>query len=120
MLAAAKGDSEIIKTLISKGAKVDAKDEQGRTALTKAVSLGKIEAAKTLVSPKADLETKDNTGWTPLVHAFADMHINSAEFLMRKGAKAGTTDKYAYSLLNLMMKLSDKKMARFIDANLTE
>ena len=90
---------EIIKTLIKSGAKVDAKDEQGRTALTKAVSLGKVEAARTLVAAKADLDAKDTGGWTPLMYAAELGKWKAAKFLVKKGADVNAKDNAGWTPL---------------------
>ncbi len=62
MLAAQKGYTGIVKLLLRKGAKVDAKGAQGRTALIKAASLGKIHIVKALLAKKAKMDGRDTGG----------------------------------------------------------
>ena len=111
-VASERGKKAKIARSVREGANSDGKGEHRLTALTKSVQLDKVEAAKT------DLKGKGS--WILLIHAFEELRIDSTKILVSKGAKASVTDKYAYPVLNLMMKLSDKKMTRPIDANMTE
>ena len=71
--------------LLSKGAKVDARDKSSRTPLRYAATYGNVEVTKVtsrsglgasrlgngqiLVEHKADVEAVDDSGWTPLYFA---------------------------------------------------
>ena len=58
--AAAKGDAAQIKTLVAKGAKVDAKDGYGRTALHVAAYASMHDAMRALVTAKANPNALEN------------------------------------------------------------
>jgi ankyrin repeat protein len=64
--AADFGQVEVIKYLISKGAKVDAKDAFGITPLLAAVYENHEEAAKILIEKGASVQVKGPDGLTPL------------------------------------------------------
>jgi ankyrin repeat protein/virulence-associated protein VapD len=81
--AAADGDIEQVRLLISKGADVDAKDEKGNTPLCHAVESGKIEIVQMLVDAGADV----NTGkWPPLCEAVDQNNVAIAKYLITHGA----------------------------------
>jgi ankyrin repeat protein len=66
--AAVWGDSEIVQLLLDAGARVDATDAQGRTALHHACSIGHVEVARLLISrDAAALTARTLDGETPLV-----------------------------------------------------
>ena len=64
--AAAKGDIAQVKSLLSKGADVNAKDKFGWTALHFATAQGSEEVARHLIAGAADVNAKDRRGRTPL------------------------------------------------------
>ena len=62
---------EVIHFLIERGAKVDAKNEHGRTPLIKAAQSGNLENVKLLVELGADISIKTDRGKTALASAKA-------------------------------------------------
>jgi len=81
--AAAKGDIEQLKLLMSKGADVNAKDETGDTALCYAVKVGKKGMVQMLVEGGADV----NIGSSPPLSIAVDKDdIAVAEYLIAHGA----------------------------------
>ena len=64
--AVADGDVERVKLLISKGADVNAKDEEEQTPLHHATRAANTEVVQLLVEAGADVNAKDNRGRTPL------------------------------------------------------
>jgi ankyrin repeat protein len=88
ILAAKFGDAEIVEFLINKGAKVDARDDEGRTALFFAEVGSKVFAS--LVAAGADINAKDNEG-------------NS--ILMRMGIEPDVRNEAGESALDLAVSL---------------
>jgi ankyrin repeat protein len=86
MEAAFNGDTAEVRAAIDNGANVDAKDENGVTALIYAATSGHLEIARLLVANGAKIELADGQGMTPLIEAVANEHLDLAEFLLAKGA----------------------------------
>jgi len=85
--AASAGHAEVVQLLIKAGAKVDARDSQGRTPLTWAADKGNVDATRKLVEAKADVRAVNNGGWTPLHYAMSRRHQEVAQLLVDNGAK---------------------------------
>src|SRR5260370_33014393 len=56
----------IVRLLIANGAKVNARDVEGGTALMQAALLGRADNVKILVEAGADVNARDNKGGTAL------------------------------------------------------
>jgi uncharacterized protein len=68
LIAAARtGSTELVQTLVEKGANVNAKDDMGRTALMWAANNGASDMAQFLLSKGAEVNAKDPTGKTALL-----------------------------------------------------
>lgn len=63
---------EALKLTVALGGDVNAKDENGRTALHGAVYLGDLDMIEFLAKNGADLEAKDKYGQTPMTIALGD------------------------------------------------
>jgi ankyrin repeat protein len=92
--AAAKGDNEQVKSLISQGADINAKNRTGDTPLHVAIANHKIETASLLIQKGADVNTKDRKGNTPLHAAAVKGDIKTANLLISKGADVNAENKY--------------------------
>ena len=77
--AAVSGDTDTVKALLDKGTKVDARDENGGTALGHAVWFGRLETVRLLIDRGADVNVKKQDGMTPLQLAIASNHPEVAE-----------------------------------------
>jgi hypothetical protein len=94
LIAAKKGNTEIIRILIESGAQVDGRDKSGLTPLMSAASVGKAGNVETLIAAAADLNAKDNKGITALMWATVKGFADVVEILLSNGAdvKAKTTE----------------------------
>ncbi|MHC4463638.1 MAG: ankyrin repeat domain-containing protein [Planctomycetota bacterium] len=72
--AVVNGDIKQVRSLLSKGADVNARDEDDWAPLHYAAHYGQKEAAKVLISKAADVNAKNESGKTPL-HVAADFGI---------------------------------------------
>lgn len=85
--AAADNAVALIERLIANGANVNAKDENGDTAVHAAAANNAINAAKALLNKEADINATNNEGNTPLHMANANGKHEIAKFLRGRGAK---------------------------------
>ena len=85
--ASMKGDLNEVKSLLSKGAAVDAATEFGATALIFASDRGYLEIVRTLIEHGADVNHKDATyESTPITWAAYSGHAQVVALLLVKGA----------------------------------
>ena len=90
--AAAEGNIEQVKLLISKGADVNAKDKLLRTALHYACEKGHTEVAKLLISQGAYVNAMDRNWAKPLHYAAMHGDKQTVELLISEGADVDAQD----------------------------
>jgi len=100
-LAAESAGGDVVELLLSKGVKVDEKDdESGFTALHLAARFGNKNAAELLIARGADINAKDKQGHTPLYVA-VNHDYKVAELLINKGADSSIRTESGRTLLQL-------------------
>ena len=92
-----KGDVKATKDLITKGAEINSKDNQGLTPLHIAVRRGHLELVKFLLSANADINLKDNRGWTPLHAIFETGNLEIVKLLLAKKADPNAKNTFDYT-----------------------
>ncbi|MEM0459829.1 MAG: ankyrin repeat domain-containing protein [Thermofilaceae archaeon] len=90
--AARKGDLQLVKKLVVKGADVNAKDLSGWTPLHYAAKEGHLEIVQFLVEKGASVNAEDISGWTPLHEAAYCGHLEIARFLAMRGANVNARE----------------------------
>ncbi|MDE7140592.1 MAG: ankyrin repeat domain-containing protein [Treponemataceae bacterium] len=85
-------DIERVKICIKSGENVDAKDNQGITALMYAIRKGKKDMAELLIKSGANVNAKDDAGRTALMLAASNGHKDIAELLIKSGADVNAKD----------------------------
>jgi ankyrin repeat protein len=80
---------EIVELLISKGADVNAKGDDGSIPLGTATLTGRKEIAELLIAEGADVNAKDDDGETPLDRAIKMKQTEMADLLRKHGGKTG-------------------------------
>jgi ankyrin repeat protein len=92
MAAAEQGSLAIVQSLLDKGANVDAKSNNGVTALIAAAAKRYPRTVQSLLDNGADVDTKDKYGRTALMVAAARGCFAMVQLLLDKGAKVVGTD----------------------------
>lgn len=85
--AASSGDIQFIQQSVAQSKdSIDARDDDGRTALYLAASAGQADIATLLLESGADVEAKDNRGSTPLLAAIRANDLTMVRILAEAGA----------------------------------
>lgn len=80
--AASKGHLEVVRSLLSAGAKVDVRDRHRGTPLLRAVATGKKEVVQLLLEAAADVGAKDKVGDNLMHVAVNGQHLLVLDLLM--------------------------------------
>lgn len=86
MRAVEEGNVAALEALLSKDAKVNARDKHGETALMYAAHDGHIEIVRRLLSNGADVNVRSYNGSTALMQAAGEGHIEVVGILLANGA----------------------------------
>jgi len=115
--AAANGDIELVKSLISSGADVNAPGNWGWTPLYTAAAIGHGDIVSLLIAKGANVDTPSELGMTPLHFAVRNDRRDIAKLLIENGADCSTRDKrgitplhatVAYGHIDIVTLLIDK------------
>jgi ankyrin repeat protein len=101
-IAAEMGRTDIIKLLIDGGKNVNAKNNEGKTALFLANPLG--EGIKTLIKAGANINELDNNDKTPLHHSAQNYSPAELKALIELGADVRAKDNKGNTPLNVISK----------------
>jgi ankyrin repeat protein len=88
-----KGQSEIIKALLAKKARIEARDSDGNTPLILAAKGDRLEALKLLLQARAAVNAEDSRGISALAWAAMKGAEQSALLLLEHGAKVDQASK---------------------------
>ena len=102
LLMAACWQSRIarVRELVETGARLEAQDENGNTALSWAASGGNTEIIAVLLDRGARLEHRSFAGVSPLSHACWEGQAQAIELLLSRGANIASCDNLGESLLH--------------------
>ncbi len=97
--AASRGNIDAINTLLSRGAKINARSDSGWTAL---FFVGGVhcDVVKVLVDAGADINIQDKNGLTALHKAVSNKDIDLVKELLSNGADVNTQDKNGETALH--------------------
>ena len=97
--AAQNGDAAEVKRLLAAGAKVNAIDAFGETALSKAAQQGNAEIVLILLTADADTGMREEIGQLPLIVAAAQGNIEIVRILLAARADTAGTDEEGITAL---------------------
>ena len=92
--AAVKGDNAEVARLLADGVNVNAKDNEGGTALAHAAWFGHLGTVKLLLEKGADVHAKKNDGATPLSLATWNKHADVVEALTKADSELLSIEKF--------------------------
>ncbi len=99
--AAINDHKDVVKFLVDRGAKVDAKDKNGMTPLLLAIMNNYKDVVELLLASKAGVNARcRNDGRTPLFFAVQGHSKDMVELLLAKGAKINAREDRGWTLLH--------------------
>jgi ankyrin repeat protein len=121
-VAAARGDTAEVESLLAAGADIDARTTDGPTALYLAVQMGYSEAAELLIANGADIEAETLYGNTPLLGALDFLQADMATLLLAQGADPNAVNSMGdtglhYTTDDRLRDVSEQLIAGGLDVN---
>jgi ankyrin repeat protein len=89
----------ILKLLLAKGAKVNARDRAGQTALSLAAAVGDVAALRVLLRAGAYIHIRDRKGNGALMGAVQHHNSETIKFLLEQGINANARNKEGKTVL---------------------
>jgi ankyrin repeat protein len=86
-IAASNGNTQVVETLLDRGADIDGADQQGWTSLMAATAAGKTDVVRVLLRRKVAVNTKNSFGNTALKVAIMNYRNESIRLLRQAGAR---------------------------------
>ena len=95
MIATAeRGELVVVKRFLAGGARIDARDQRGRTALLAATHRNQVDTARFLIQEGADVNAKDFIQDSPYLYAAAEGRIEILKATLAAGADLKDTNRY--------------------------
>lgn len=117
LLAAADGGHKnIVEILIANGSEVNAKDEEGETAMMHAVRKGHKETFEMLIAKGADVNLKNNKEFTAMMLAAAAGHKDFVETLIAKGGDVNAEGAEGVTALMVAKLNKHEDIAKMLEA----
>ncbi|MBU6401992.1 MAG: ankyrin repeat domain-containing protein, partial [Verrucomicrobia bacterium] len=106
----------VVSVLLDFKADVNARDANGRTALSWAVNYGLNEVVTLLLQHHADINAKDNNGDTPLLKAAVSGRADLAQLLIDHGADVNAKNSYGWTAILYAIHRGDKAVVELLIA----
>jgi ankyrin repeat protein len=97
--AAGRGNAAEVSTLLARGARVDARDGRGRTALLAATHNNHVEAARLLIAAGSDVNARDDIQDSPYLYAGAHGRTEILKMTLASGADLKSVNRYGGTAL---------------------
>jgi ankyrin repeat protein len=91
--AAERGELVAVRQLLA-GARINARDQRGRSALLAATHRNRVDVARFLIQEGADVNAKDFIQDTPFLYAAAEGRIEILKLTLAAGADVHDTNRY--------------------------
>ena len=114
LTAATKGQLDVVKLLINKGADINARGKSDKTALTVAASAGRWDMVKYLVEKGADINATGENDKTALMVAANAGRWDMVKYLVEKGANVNTTGENDKTALMVAADKGQLDVVRFL------
>lgn len=115
-LAAMQGRAARVSELLEAGARVDALDDNNRTALGYAAGGGHLETVKVLLQAGAKIDAKVRPRMRPLGHAVAGGHSGMVRFLISRNADVNMGDASGRVALHYAAEQGHKRIVEILAA----
>jgi ankyrin repeat protein len=92
--AAERGEIVTVRRLLADGARINARDQRGRSALLAATHRNQVETARVLIQEGADVNAKDFIQDTPFLYAAAEGRTEILKMTLAAGADVKDTNRY--------------------------
>jgi uncharacterized protein len=89
----------ILKLLLANGAKVNARDDVGQTALTLAAAVGDVASVRLLLRAGAYIHSRDKRGNGALIGAIQFHNVDTIKFLLEQGINPNARNKEGETVL---------------------
>jgi len=93
-LASARGQTDLVEVMLSRGSDVNQANGKGKTALMMAASSGRTDTAKVLLARGAAVDAQDVDGMTALMVAASGGFTDTSKLLLQNGANINAQNKY--------------------------
>jgi ankyrin repeat protein len=109
-----EGDRELVSSFIKAGIDINAKEDDGRTALLIAAEKGDAGMAALLADSGADVNARDVDGYTALMYAAYKGNLELAELLVNHGADVHAKDKDGWTALRFALLQGKTQVAELL------
>jgi len=106
--------TELVKSLIEKGADVNATDNEKYTPLTLAVQSNNKDVVNILIERDADVDARDSSGYTPLLWATYSGNVEIVKILIDGGADVDIDDSYGTTPLIIAVSSGHFEIAKLL------
>ena len=116
-LAAAKGQTDVVRKLIDEGVNINLQNHVGNTALSLAAYKGHTDIVRILIDKNANLDLQNEYGNTALLWAISYGQTDIARTLIKKGANLTLRDKSGNTALSLALLKKNQVIISLIESS---
>jgi ankyrin repeat protein len=112
--AAVAGDIAAVLRYLERGASIESRDQNGKTALVAASQHGHTDLVKLLLDKGASINARTTSGTTAFQYAAQNHHIDTLKLLYTRGADVNAVDRLEYSPLRVAVTQGDEQVVRLL------